>query len=190
MNFIDELKTILHGHDFRSVELEFRVGFQTSTGFQSSIPKIAWINAKNKLSGGVDTITIDKYIKSRPNESYRHVTTPTDSYMEHKQKIANKLFPTDGSYSVRCSLAQECRKETVKPPNSYVMQRKKYRTSYTRGSWRIDFTRVEIIPVQNDIEEVYEIEVELADLGYFFEKELELIIEEGRNIASDIVGIK
>jgi len=187
MSFIDELKTILHSHDFRSVELEFRVGFQTSTGFQSSIPKIAWLAGKNKLSGGVDTVTIDRYIKSRPNESSRHVTTPSDMFMEHKKKIANELFPTDGAYSIRGSLAQECREEAAKPPNSYVMQRTKHRTSYNKGSWRIDFTRVEIIPVKNDIEEVYEIEVELADLGYLFEKELELIIEDGQKIACDLV---
>jgi hypothetical protein len=68
------------------------------------------------------------------------------------------------------------------------MQRTKHRTSFTRGPWRIDFTRVEIIPIKNDIEEVYEIEVELADIGYFFEKEIDLVIEEGRNIAYKIVA--
>jgi hypothetical protein len=35
---------------------------------------------------------------------------------------------------------------------------------------------------------VYEIEVELTDLGYFFEKELDLIIEEGRKLAYSLVS--
>jgi hypothetical protein len=188
MSFTDALKSVLHGHDLRSIELEFRVGFKTSAGFVSSIPKLAWTSAKDKLSGGVDTITVDKYIKSRSDESSRHVTTATESYMEHKKKIAKDVVSPGGAFSIRGAIALEAREPAVKPPNSFVMQRTKHRTSFVKGPWRIDFTRVEIIPIKNDIEEVYELEVELADIGYFFEKEIDLVIEEGRNIAHKLMA--
>jgi len=188
MSFADALKSSLHGHDLRSIELEFRVGFQTSTGFVSSIPKLAWVSAQEKLSGGVETTTVDKYIRTRADESSRHVTTATGSYMEHKKKVAKDVVSPGGAFSIRGAISLEAQEPVTKPPLSFVMQRTKHRTSYTNGPWRIDFTRVEIIPVKNDIEEVYEIEVELADIGYFFEKELELVIEEGRKLAHKLVA--
>lgn len=186
MSLIDALRSTLHGHDMRTVELEFRVGFQTPTGFVSSIPKLAWTVAKNKLSGGAESLTVDKYIRSRPDESSRHVSTTTEAYMEHKRKVVNDVVSTGGAFSIRGSLSLEAREPATRPPISYTMQRTKHRTSYTKGPWRIDFTRVEIIPVKNDVEEVFEVEVELADVGYFFEKELHIIVEEGRKVAQDI----
>ena len=188
MSFADALKSVLHGHDLRSIELEFRVGFKSSAGFVSSIPKLAWTSAKDKLTGGVETTTVDKYIKTRTDEASRHVTTATGSYMEHKKKIAKDVVSPGGAFSIRGAIALEAREPAVKPPNSFVMQRTKHRTSFAKGPWRIDFTRVEIIPIKNDIEEVYEIEVELADIGYFFEKEIDLVIEEGRNIAHKLMA--
>lgn len=187
MSLIDELKTALHGHDLRSLELEFRVGFQSSTGFSSYIPKVAWIAAKNKLTDGVESKTVDKYVKSRMDESSRHVTTNTGQYMEHKKKLAKDVVSPGGAFSIRGAVSLEAQEPSTGPPNSFVMQRTKYRTSFTKGPWRIDFTRVEVIPIKNDIEEIYEIEVELADIGYFFEKEMQLVIEEGRNIAYSLV---
>jgi hypothetical protein len=56
------------------------------------------------------------------------------------------------------------------------------------GPWRIDFTRVETIPNKDDNEETYELEVELADLGYLFEQELHLVIEEGIMLAQKIAS--
>lgn len=188
MSFTDALKSALHGHDLRSIELEFRVGFQTSTGFVSSIPKLAWVSAQEKLSGGVSTTTVDKYIRTRADEASRHVTTATGSYMEHKKKIAKDVVSPGGAFSIRGAIALEAQEPAAKPPTSFVMQRTKHRTSYTKDHWQICFTRVEIIPIKNDIEEVFEIEVELADVGYFFEKELELVIEEGRKLAHSLVS--
>ena len=188
MSLADAVKSSLHEHDLRSVELEFRVGFKTTRGFITSIPKLAWASAQKKLSDGVDSITIDKYIRSRPDESTRHVTTSTAMYMEHKKKIAKDVVSPGGAFSIRGSLALEAQEPATRPPVSFTMQRTKHRTSYTSGPWRIDFTRVEIIPIQNDIEEVYEIEVELVDIGYFFEKEIHLIIEEGQKIAHALMA--
>jgi hypothetical protein len=184
---IDAIYDTLHKHDFRMVELEFRVGFQTNnSGFHSSVPKVAWVTAKNKLGEAPETVTIDRYTTTRRGEASRHVTTATETYWEHKKKIANELSSPGIRFSVRTSLALETR-ETGKAPNSFVLQRKKYRSSFTRGPWKIDFTRVETIPSERDVEATYEIEVELADQGYLFEKELPLVLEEGVALAKKIV---
>lgn len=188
MSLADAVKSSLHGHDLRSIELEFRVGFHRAIGFISSIPKLAWVSAQKKLSGGVESVTIDKYIGSRPEESSRHVTTSSAMYMEHKKKIAKDVVSPGGAFSIRGSLALEAQEPATRPPLSFTVQRKKHRTSYMSGPWRIDFTRVEIIPSKNDVEEVYEIEVELADIGYFFEKEIHLVIEEGQKLAYSLVA--
>jgi len=185
MSFLDTLARSLHEHDIRTLEIEFRVGFQTSFGFISRIPKIAWATAKGKLSDGVDSVTVDRYIRSSPGESCRHVTTPVDAFLEHKKKIANDV-DASGTYAIRSSIAIEVRERASKP-NSFVMQRTKHRTSFRRGPWSIDFTRVEIIPIQNDIEEVFEIEVELVDTGYLFERELHIVVDEGIKLARSLV---
>ena len=186
MSFLDTLKKSLHEHDIRTLEIEFRVGFQSRAGFISSIPKIAWATAKGKLADGVDSVTVDRYIRARPGESCRHVTTPVNAFLEHKKKIANEV-DASGTYAIRSSVAIEVRESAPKQPNSFVMQRTKHRTSYRRGPWSIDFTRVEIIPIQNDIEEVFEIEVELIDTGYLFERELHIVIDEGIKLARSLV---
>lgn len=187
MSFVDALKSALHGHDLRSIELEFRVGFQSSGVFQSSIPKLAWVSAKNKLADGVETNSVDKYIHSRPGYVLRHVTTSNGSYMEHKRKVVTDVVSLGSAFSIRGAISLEAQEPAIKPPNSYVMQRIKHRTSFTNGPWRVDFTRVEIIPIKNDVEELFEIEVELADVGYFFEKEIDLVINEGRKLAHSLV---
>jgi len=187
MSFLEVLRDTVHKHDIRTLELEFRIGFKSSTGFKSNIPKFAWANAKNKLSGGIDSLTIDKYINSRPDGSARHVTTSSGNYMEYKKKIANDI-DTSGKFAIRSSLAIENREDNAASPNSFVMQRTKHRTSFKQGPWRIDFTRVEIIPIQNDIEEVYELEVELEDFGYLFERELHMVVAEGIQLAQSIMA--
>lgn len=185
MEVLSSLKQTVHEHDIRTIELEFRVGFSNSSGFISSLPKIVWVTAMNKLTGGEETITVDKYVRSRPGESCRHVTTPTEKYLEYKKKIANDI-DTNGKFAIRSAIAMETR-ELAPPPNSFVMQRTKHRTSFRKGPWRIDFTRVEIIPVKNDIEEVYELEVELEDTGYLFEREIHIVVAEGIKIARQLV---
>lgn len=175
--------TLLH-HDFRTVELEFRVGIQTSRGFHANLPKIAWTQAMEKLGKGKEAVIVDKYVSTRGNCSSRHVQAGGATYWEHKQKVMNDVTP--GKFAIRSSLALE-KKENGNPPNSYVLQRTKYRTSFLKGPWQIDFTRVETIPDTQDVEFVYELEVELKDIGYLFEKELKLVIEEGIALAQSII---
>jgi hypothetical protein len=178
--------TLLH-HDFLLLELEFRIGFQTSRGFHASLPKIAWTQALEKLKQldtGKEIIIVDRYISTRGDVSSRHVQTLNNSYWEHKQKVSNDVTP--GRFAIRTSLALET-KEKGAPPNSYVLQRTKHRTSFLKGPWQIDFTRVETIPNKDDIEETYELEVELKDVGYLFEKELNLVIAEGIALAQSLM---
>jgi hypothetical protein len=174
-------------NDFRMLELEFRVGFQTSRGFHASLPKIAWTQAMKKLEKlekGKEAIIVDKYVSTRGGCSSRHVQTADSAYWEHKQKVSNDVTP--GKFAIRTSLALETKRQGA-PPNSYSLQRTKHRTSFPKGPWQIDFTRVETIPNKDDIEETYELEVELKDVGYLFEKELNLVIAEGIALAQQII---
>ena len=194
MTFQDTCRDIFKTHDYRTVELEFRLGIQTSRGFHTNIAKLAWMTARNKLQGGVESLTVDKYVKSvRGGESSRHVSvydssnTVLETYWEHKKKLQTETI-SEGTYAVRSSLAIETKEQGPPPPNSYVLRRTKCRTSFAKGPWRLDFTRVTTIPSENtDVEETYEIEVELADVGYFFEKELDLVIQEGISLAQSLV---
>jgi hypothetical protein len=184
---IKALSDTLHQHDFRGVELEFRVGIQTATyGFHASVPKLVWATAKKKFGDSPEVLTVDRYVKTRREESSRHVNAGSSSYWEHKKKVANEVTPTPGRFAIRTSLALET-KEDGNAPNSFVLQRNKYRTSFAKGPWRVDFTRVQTIPNKDDVEETFEIEVELVDHGYLFEKELHIVIEEGIAIAKEVV---
>ena len=182
---LNVLKDTLKLHDFRSLELEFRIGFEMKTGFHASVPKNLWTHAKDKLGVGEEITTIDRYVTTRYGESSRHVQTPTDTFWEHKKKLASDI--TAGKFAVRTSIALETR-EDGKPPNNFVLQRTKHRTSFAKGPWRIDFTRVNTIPIKDDLEETFEIEVELYDVAYLFEKELHLVLDEGIALAQSIVN--
>ncbi|APC25746.1 mRNA capping enzyme beta chain, RNA triphosphatase [Only Syngen Nebraska virus 5] len=187
-SFRENLMDILKTHDFRTVELEFRLGFQAPGEFITNINKHVWTSAKEKLGTPVqEIVTIDKYTKSTSGESSRYVVLQNgQGYWEHKKKIAKETVP-GGKYGVRSAFSLE-RKELGKPPVSFRMQRTKYRTTFVKGPWKIDFTRVESIPATDrDCESTYEIEVELHDMFYLFEKELDIILQEGNKLAQSIV---
>ncbi|ABT15011.1 hypothetical protein NY2A_B612R [Paramecium bursaria Chlorella virus NY2A] len=186
--FRDELLHTLKTHDFRTIELEFRLGFQASHEFITNINKHVWTSAKEKLGDSVqEIVTIDKYIKSTPDESSRYVVLQNgQGYWEHKKKIA-KETKQEGKYGVRSAFSLE-RKENGKSPVNFRMQRTKHRTTFLKGPWKIDFTRVESIPTADrDCESTFEIEVELHDMFYLFEKELDIIIQEGNKLVQSIV---
>ncbi|AAC96817.1 hypothetical protein PBCV1_A449R [Paramecium bursaria Chlorella virus 1] len=187
-SFRDNLAEILKTHDFRTVELEFRLGFQAPGEFITNINKHVWTTAKEKLgTPAQELVMVDKYIRSTPGESSRYVVFPDgQGYWEHKKKVA-KETTTGGKYGVRSAFSLE-RRENGKPPVSFRMQRTKYRTTFVKGPWKIDFTRVESIPATDrDCESTYEIEVELYDMFYLFEKELDIIIQEGNKLVQSIV---
>lgn len=175
----------LLNNDVRSIELEFRIGLQTKTGFHAQIPKIVWSKSKENFGDAVESIIIDHYIKN--THPTRYVYTSSKSYWEHKKKVHSETA-SFGEFAIRSSLALEI-KEDGDAPEKFILQRKKRRTSFFRGPWRIDFTRVETIPNTSDVEETYEIEVELHDLGYLFEKEIHLVLEEGMKLARSVISI-
>jgi len=179
---LKSLAQTLLNHDVRMIELEFRVGIQTNAGFHAHVPKVVWNRSKSTFGDADETIILDQYVKN--SDSGRYVYTASESYWERKKKLATETNP--GEFSVRASLALEM-KEPGPPPIIFTLQRKKYRTTFYKGPWKIDFSRVETIPNTADVEETYEIEVELYDTYYFFEKEMHLILEEGENLARSIV---
>jgi len=139
---------------------------------------------------------VDKYVgNGNKGVSTRFVATSDgNEFWEQKKKIDNTTVPS-GKFAMRTSLALE-EKSSGPPPGTpiitsnsqFTMQRKKARTSYRMGPWRVDFTRVEQIPDNSDTEETYEVEVELADAGIFFEKEIEKVLHEGKKIVDMLVS--
>ncbi|AGE49045.1 mRNA capping enzyme beta chain [Acanthocystis turfacea Chlorella virus Br0604L] len=195
------LKHLLLNNDFRKVELEFRIGEMDGTRFVSSIRKVVWNQMKNNMKDKVKEVPeeqtiVDKYV-GYGNEgiSTRFVAKSNgEEFWEQKKKVDNTTVP-NGKFAMRTSLALE-EKSTSPPPGTpiitsnsqFTTQRKKMRASYMLGPWRVDFTRVEQIPDNSDTEETYEVEVELADAGIFFEKEIEQVLHEGKKIVDMLVS--
>ncbi|AGE49377.1 mRNA capping enzyme beta chain [Acanthocystis turfacea Chlorella virus Can0610SP] len=192
-----QLKNLLLNNDFRKVELEFRIGEMDGNRFVSSLRKVVWNQMKGKMKEAPEEQTIiDKYVgNGNKGVSTRFVAIQRgNEFWEQKKKIDNTTVPS-GKFAMRTSLALE-EKSSAPPPGTpiitsnsqFTMQRKKARTSYRMGPWRVDFTRVEQIPDNSDTEETYEVEVELADAGIFFEKEIEQVLHEGKKIVDMLVS--
>ncbi|AGE59982.1 mRNA capping enzyme beta chain [Acanthocystis turfacea Chlorella virus WI0606] len=192
-----QLKNLLLNNDFRKVELEFRIGEMDGNRFVSSLRKVVWNQMKGKMKEAPEEQTIiDKYVgNGNKGVSTRFVATlDGNEFWEQKKKIDNTTVPS-GKFAMRTSLALE-EKSSAPPPGTpiitsnsqFTMQRKKARTSYRMGPWRVDFTRVEQIPDNSDTEETYEVEVELVDAGIFFEKEIEQVLHEGKKIVDMLVS--
>ena len=192
-----QLKHLLLNNDFRKIELEFRIGEMDGNRFVSSLRKVVWNQMKNKMKEKPQECTIvDKYVGyGNKGVSTRFVSKSSgEEFWEQKKKIDNTTVPS-GKFAMRTSLALEEQSASappgtplIKSNSQFTTQRKKVRTSYTMGPWRVDFTRVEQIPESNDVEETYEVEVELADNGIFFEKEIEQVLHEGKKIVEMLVN--
>jgi len=190
------LKDVLLNNDYHKVELEFRIGEMAGDRFVSSLRKVAWNQMKSKMKEvPVEYTVIDKYVASKDQGiSTRFVSKSNgEEFWEQKKKIGNSTAPK-GRFAMRSSVALE--EQTTSPPQGvpraktgaqFALQRKKVRSSYTMGCWRVDFSRVEQIPDRGDVEETYEVEVELADNGIFFEKEVEQVLREGEKIVEMLV---
>ena len=185
---VSVLKDLLLSNDFRSLELEFRLGIYVNGKFHANIPKHRWSKIKDSMQGdSVEYTSIDRYICTNdPAVSTRFVSKSNgEEFWEHKHKISSTVCHEEGEFAIRTSIALEQRTRESFSHTTFVLQRKKVRTMFKfDDNWKVDFTKVEQIPNTNDIEETYEIEIELANNALFFEKEIELIIEEGRNIAN------
>ena len=191
-----QLKSLLLNNDYRKVELEFRIGEVVEGRFVSSLQKVVWNQMKSKMKEPPEEHTIvDKYVgHGNQGISTRFVTKSNgEEFWEQKKKIDSTTLP-NGRFAVRTSIALE-EKYSSPPPGTphiktnaqFALQRKKVRTSYTVGAWRVDFSRVEHIPERNDVEETFEVEIELADSGIFFEKEVEQVLREGQKIVEMLI---
>ena len=226
--FRKDISSTLRKHDFREVELEFRVGVievaesknRNNPGkFVPNISKHLWCAAKQAYdvkceSGHVKSFvrnTVETYVETQnPKESSRFVVCDGKTTWEHKLKISNHTvvvtspphsrarFATEpfaperscggSEFAIRASLALETSEPGYPTGHTITCRRTKRRTSYVEGMWKIDFTVVEQSPMEDiDVEETYEIEVELLDPRSFIDNELDFILDEGFKIAKQIV---
>lgn len=195
---LSRLSEVLLHHDFRTLELEFRLGVCVDGKFYANVPKHRWQRMKDGMKGEPkEFTTIDKYVRTNdPAISSRFVSSSTgeEDYWEQKQKMYSEI-KRDKEFAIRTSIALEEKKipedHVLAPGNSlkFITRRKKVRSTFVQGHWNIDFTRVEQVPSFDDVEEMYEIEIELSDNGVFFEKEMSVVIEEGIQLARYLVSL-
>ena len=182
MSFADRVLACLQTHDLRLVELEFRIRHR-----DGYIPKSAWARAKSLFRDGNDTGAVEMYARSQGDTSVRY--NVTNAAWEYKKRLCDDVASA-GDFSVKTAMAVETSRPGPPPgpSDAIVLQRSKKRTSFSEGPWRIDFTEVAEIPSRDkDREDAFEIEVELADRFYLFEKEMPLVLEEGMAICRRIM---
>lgn len=200
----DALWTQANQHGHKGLELEFRFGHMLPGGhFSANIGKAAFqklkttFDAIQKFDRVVDIETVEKIA------DVKHVTTlalaessmlsstpkpPPPPFCMTKQRVFQKEFTVvaESPYTIRANIALE----KIVPLRTVIskLTRHKKRRRYIYKCWAYDFTEV----VSNgdiDMEESYEIELELVDPGILFEKTMDYLLEWGLTLVCDIINV-
>lgn len=177
------LALALFEHDFKSVELEFRIGVRG----KNDVGEQRWAKLKSSLGKETSrTMTVEKIVKNS-GVSSRYVTGGEHPFWMHKKRV----YVEDSCstpWSIRTALSLEMT-ESGPPPQTWSFQRTKERFSFVCGAWTIDMTKVASVPpIDVDTEHSYEVEIELTDHFEVFGKELSDVLREGRHIANDLIA--
>ncbi len=182
---MDALARTLFDHDFRSVELEFRIGVNG----KHDVGEQRWKKLKTSL--GKETRyarTVEKIVKSSNGTASRYVIGQDKPVWMHKKRVHvedTQRHP----WNIRTAISLESTEPAGEPPRTCSFQRTKERHSFECGAWTIDMTKVASVPpIDVDTEHSYEVEIELTDHFEFFSKELDEVIREGKHIASDLIA--
>lgn len=196
----DALWTNANQHGHKGLEMEFRFGHVLPGGhFSTNIGKTAF----ETLRATFDAIqTFERVINVETIEKIadvKHVTTlgilenktvqpPPPPFCMTKRRVFQKEFElhSDSPYTIRANIAIE----KVVPLRTVIskLTRHKRRRRYVYKCWAYDFTEV----VSNgdiDMEESYEIELELLDPGVLFEKTMDYVLDWGLGLVGDMVKI-
>lgn len=187
-------------HDFRTVELEFRVGIKRRT-FVSDVGETRWnaLLARLRARGEGECRRTVELVVANGDESSRFVTSIDDQRTKprwvHKKRVATRDVDADSPWCIRTSVAMEREEPATSPPVRYDLRREKTRWSFgasdgvSDGAWRVDVTRVKTSPAKDPDDDVsFEVEVELVDVDEFLTTELSEILARGRRIANDTIA--
>ena len=191
-SFTGVIATTLLEHDYRSVELEFRIGTSRAGRFSSCVGHPRWTRLvdalKDKMGDPVTTRSRERIVKNGDGTSSRY--DELTKMWTHKKRmgIDDVTTSSTGGWSVRACASLEYTDFTRSAPVSWQHTREKDRVSFRTGAWTIDLTKVKSSPPTDiDGDVTYEVEIELTDVTEFFSREIPEILARGRAVAGDMI---
>lgn len=182
---MQHLARALFDHDFRTIELEFRIGVNG----KHDVGEHRWAKLKSMLGKETKSSkTVEKILKSPDGTASRYVTGNGPPVWIHKKRLHVEDSKRYHPWNIRTALSMEITEPAQEHPQTWSFQRTKERYSFVYGAWTIDMTKVASVPpIDVDTEHSYEVEIELTDHYEFFGKELVEIFRDGARIASDMI---
>jgi hypothetical protein len=179
------LSRVLFEHDYRTVELEFRIGING----KNDVGELRWSKLRKFLGKETSrSTTVEKIVKTHDGTSSRYVLGAGEPHWNHKKRVHTEDIRSPPWY-IRTAVAMEYTEPAPVAPVSWSFQRTKERYSYVVGAWTIDMTKVASVPpIDVDTDHSYEVEIELTDRMEFFGKELGEILASGHAIAKDMIA--
>lgn len=190
-SLLGHVRGCLGKYDYERMEVEWRVGHRMAS-FRPGVTKESWEALQRALEGS------PMFVKSYSESTERMGDTPGVKCIDNVGWMSKKrLVDVDQDagtrhghmWSIRASVSLE---DPIKPqgiPLKY--ERRKQRWSYTHQCWRVDLTRVlSNLPMHLDEDqEIYEVELELADVGVLFEKRLDHVLDWGWSFVGELCDI-
>ena len=196
-SFTGVIATTLLEHDYRSVELEFRIGTSRAGRFSSCVGHPRWTRLvealTDKMGDPIATKSRERIVKNGDGSSSRY--DELTKMWTHKKRMgiddvttASTGTAIGSGWSVRACASLEYTDSTRSAPVSWQHTREKDRVSFRAGAWTIDLTKVKSSPPTDiDGDVTYEVEIELADVTEFFSREIPEILARGRAVAVDMI---
>ncbi len=184
---MEALKRTVFEHDYRTVELEFRIGLHG----KNDVGETRWAKLRAFLGNETGrSITVEKITRGgEPGTTSRYVEGLGVPRWNHKKRVHAEDDHEPRPWRIRTAVSLEHVEPAPSPPSAWSIQRTKERYSYVVGPWTIDLTKVATSPPTDiDADHSYEVEVELTDHLEFFGKELKDIVAAGRTIANDMIA--
>lgn len=191
---VQSLRSAIHDHGHKNVELEFRLGRVVNNTYVAGVPKATFeallrLLEKSPAFSKKEKTTLEKlngtdarFVIENGNEAQGRWC--------YKKKIYTDTAPGTKDLVPRASVSLEGHDHAPPPPGSppFKYHRLKKRTSFECECWTVDMTRVTSnLPGQFDNdEEVYEVEVELTGVDAYFVYTLEHLVAWGSQLLTSL----
>lgn len=195
---VRNLRDVLHDQGHKNVEFEVRAGRVVNTAYVAGVSKTKFESLQKILEQSPAFTKKEKTTLEKLNGSDARFIIENGDEASGRWFYKKKVFSTlgselEGGLVPRASVAIEGHDHTPPPPGSapFKYHRLKKRTSYQHSYWSVDLTRVTSnLPGQFDNdEEIYEIEVELADTEAYFVYTLEHLVKWGMHLLNELLHL-
>ena len=189
---VHALRHSLYDQGHKTVELEFRLGRVINGTFIAGVTKEIFekVFAILDASPAFQRHEIASLERLNGTDARYVITNGDESNGRwcYKKKVAVVTEPgTD--FVCRAAVALEGRDHAPPPAGStpFMYHRMKKRTSFRHGYWAVDMTRVTTnLPQIDNDEEIYEVEIELADVDAYFVYTLPHLVEWGLHFIHEL----